>query len=100
MGEGNALQEISALAQTLRPNELEQGGKELAKNLHGYAPVIYASEQNESIADNWKIKFNETGKIPAFYYVVRIYWFYIEYCRRNPDCLHGNYGSSSFLERT
>ena len=69
MGESDALQKIGALAQTLRPDELEQRGKELAKNLHGYTPVIYASEQNESIAYNWKIKFNETGKIPAFYNV-------------------------------
>jgi glucose/mannose-6-phosphate isomerase len=28
--------------------------------------VIYASNRNYSIAYNWKIKFNETGKIPAF----------------------------------
>jgi len=69
MGESDALQKIGALAQTLWPDELEQRGKELAKNLHGFMPVIYASEQNESIAYNWKIKFNETGKIPAFYNV-------------------------------
>lgn len=69
MGEDNALQEIGALAQTLRSDELEQRGKELAKNLYGHTPVIYASEQNKSIAYNWKIKFNETSKIPAFYNV-------------------------------
>jgi len=69
MGEENALEEISTLARTLQPDELEQNGKELAKNLYGFIPIIYASERNESIAYNWKIKFNETSKIPAFYNV-------------------------------
>ena len=29
-------------------------------------PVIYASARNFAVAYNWKIKFNETGKVPAF----------------------------------
>jgi glucose/mannose-6-phosphate isomerase len=29
-------------------------------------PIIYASEKNRALAYNWKIKFNETAKIPAF----------------------------------
>lgn len=41
--------------------------KELAKNLENKIPVIYTSSENRAIAYNWKIKFNETGKIPAFY---------------------------------
>jgi glucose/mannose-6-phosphate isomerase len=31
---------------------------------------VYASGRNRAIAENWKIKFNETGKIPSFYNVV------------------------------
>jgi len=31
--------------------------------------VIYSSKRNVAVAYNWKIKFNETGKIPAFYNV-------------------------------
>lgn len=46
---------------------LEAEGKALAERLQGHIPVIYASNKNYSIAYNWKIKFNETGKIPAFY---------------------------------
>jgi len=40
---------------------------DLAKTLQNKIPVIYTSSQNRAIAYNWKIKFNETGKIPAFY---------------------------------
>jgi glucose/mannose-6-phosphate isomerase len=29
-------------------------------------PVVYASTRNEALAYIWKIKYNETGKIPAF----------------------------------
>jgi glucose/mannose-6-phosphate isomerase len=49
---------------------LEPEGRELASRLNGKVPLIYSSEANYSIAYNWKIKFNETGKIPAFYNVV------------------------------
>lgn len=60
------LREISELAEILKPYELERAGKTLAKKLKGLVPVIYASERNRAIAYNWKIKLNETGKIPAF----------------------------------
>lgn len=61
------LQEISALADALRPEIFEQEGRALAQKLKGYIPIIYGSTRNESLAYNWKIKFNETGKIPAFF---------------------------------
>lgn len=41
--------------------------KELALLLNNKIPVIYTSSNNRAIAYNWKIKMNETGKIPAFY---------------------------------
>ena len=52
---------------SLNPSSFEEKGKELAEKLKGYVPVIYASSKNEAIASSWKIKLNETGKIPAFY---------------------------------
>ena len=61
-----ALSEVSALSKTLLPEELEKNGQELAEKMHHLIPVIYSSEANGAIAYNWKIKFNETGKIPAF----------------------------------
>lgn len=66
MGEERALKEVSELAGLLKPLEYETAGKELAGKLKGYVPVIYSSGRNKALAYNWKIKFNETGKIPAF----------------------------------
>lgn len=61
------LKELSVLANTLDPSSYQDKGEELAEKLKGKIPVIYSSAQNMSLAYNWKIKFNETGKIPAFY---------------------------------
>jgi len=70
MGEKAWLAEAKELANLLHPSREEHRGRDLAKRLHGTVPVIYASDRNRGIAYNWKIKFNETGKIPAFYNVV------------------------------
>ena len=66
MGEKAWLSEAKALAAQLHPAREERRGKDLAKRLYGSVPIIYASMRNFAIAQNWKIKFNETGKIPAF----------------------------------
>ncbi|MDE2018934.1 MAG: hypothetical protein KGJ13_01155 [Patescibacteria group bacterium] len=66
MGEKAWLAEAKTLATQLHPAREERRGKDLAKRLFGSVPVIYASMKNAAIAHNWKIKFNETGKIPAF----------------------------------
>jgi glucose/mannose-6-phosphate isomerase len=70
MGEKGLLSETKSLVSQLHPLREEYRGKELARKLYGNMPVIYASTQNGAIAQNWKIKFNETGKIPAFFNVV------------------------------
>ncbi len=67
MGESDGLREANALALTIHPEALEAAGKDLAQKLHDRVPVIYASTRNRAIAYNWKIKMNETGKIPAFF---------------------------------
>jgi len=67
VGQDDMLQQASALAIDLKPEEFEEQGKKLAETLKGRVPIIYTSNKNYSIAYNWKIKFNETGKIPAFY---------------------------------
>lgn len=66
MGEEDALAESSRLADALDPNKYEGAGKEIAEKIKGKIPVIYTSAPNASLAYVWKIKFNETGKIPAF----------------------------------
>lgn len=63
------LAELSALADILKPEAIEPAGDALAKKIKDHVPVIYASLTNWTLAWNWKIKFNETGKIPAFYNV-------------------------------
>lgn len=50
--------------------EWQKLGQELSAQLSGRVPIIYASRENSSIAYNWKIKFNENAKIPAFYNVL------------------------------
>ena len=60
------LADARMLANTLKPTEYEETGKALAERIHGKVPIIYASRRNRGISYNWKIKFNETGKIPAF----------------------------------
>lgn len=66
MGNKKLSSEMSNAAKTLRPYEIERAGKALAKKLKGHVPVIYSSLRNEPMVYNWKIKFNETGKIPAY----------------------------------
>lgn len=69
MGQENALKDCYKLAKTLNPSKLEGAGKQLAKKLKDKIPIIYCSHHNKAIGYNWKIKLNETGKIPAFYNV-------------------------------
>lgn len=70
MGDSSGLKATAKLAKTLEPGRLEKEGKEIAKAISGRVPVIYASAANETIARNWKIKFNENGKIPAFWNIL------------------------------
>jgi len=69
MRQAKLYKETSILAKTLKGKNYETRGKKLAKTLKNKIPIIYSSENNFSLAYNWKIKFNETGKIPAFYNV-------------------------------
>lgn len=61
---------VSSNVSNLDAAELENQGKILAQKLQNKVPVIYAATAYRSVAYNWKIKFNETAKIPAFYNVI------------------------------
>ncbi len=65
LGEDELFNEVGKLSSSLK--DLEKDGEKLADNLFNKTPVIYSSRRNQTIAYNWKIKFNETGKIPAYY---------------------------------
>lgn len=67
IGEETLLKELAGLESVFKPEELREEGRKLSLKLRGQVPAIYASARNQAIAYNWKIKFNETGKIPAFY---------------------------------
>ncbi|MEK7542314.1 MAG: SIS domain-containing protein, partial [Patescibacteria group bacterium] len=71
VGRNDVVQEATKVGEALvqRAGALELEGKALAEKLQGKIPIVYASNKNYSIAYNWKIKFNETAKIPAFYNV-------------------------------
>jgi glucose/mannose-6-phosphate isomerase len=60
---------LAALKEVTLPANLEELAKPIATDLVNKVPVIYTSRENQAIAYNWKIKLNETGKVPAFYNV-------------------------------
>lgn len=59
------MEELEALAKLNGKASLNKG-KKLGVALSGKIPLIYSSARMASLAYNWKIKFNETGKTPAF----------------------------------
>ncbi len=70
MDKEDELGKLNELENILSPALYEEKGKMLAQNSKDKVPVIYASDRNLSLAYIWKIKLNETGKIPAFYNVL------------------------------
>ncbi len=66
MGDEADLKQARTLSTTLQPEAFEPLGQQLADKLLNTVPVIYASHRNWAIVNNWKIKFNENTKIPAF----------------------------------
>lgn len=63
----NAEKIIKNIARTLRKFDYEAEAKKLAKKLVGKIPVIYTGDQIKILARIWKIKFNETSKVPSFW---------------------------------
>ncbi len=69
IGQDDMLTELSSLADAFDIEDLEKQGQELAARMKDHVPIIYSSQKNWTLAWNWKIKLNETGKIPAFHNV-------------------------------
>lgn len=67
LGEKEIISELKGSVSAFEHDNLKAMGEELAEDLYGRIPVIYSSSRNSSLAYNWKIRFNETGKTPAFY---------------------------------
>ena len=66
-GEEATLKDINDWAKSFDSGELEQLGQKLADQLQDRVPLIYSSGNNAGLARYWKISFNETAKLPAFY---------------------------------
>ncbi|MEK7150943.1 MAG: bifunctional phosphoglucose/phosphomannose isomerase [Patescibacteria group bacterium] len=66
LGDDANLTEAAGIAKSLDAMRYEEQGRALASWLSGAVPIIYSSRLNHAIAYNWKITFNETGKVPAF----------------------------------
>lgn len=67
IGDEELLALTAKLSEQLKPLALQSSGQELAEQCQQLVPVIYAARRNYALAYNWKIKLNETGKVPAFY---------------------------------
>lgn len=67
---GVDIKPLKKIADDLNSSVYDEEGKGLALKFHNAVPVIYSSERNSGLAYAWKIVFNETGKIPAFYNVL------------------------------
>jgi len=67
MGEESILNDISGLSKSLVPDDYKTTGKELAEKLQNRMSLIYSSGTNAGLTRYWKISFNETVKLPAFY---------------------------------
>ncbi len=61
------LKQLKEAGKSIKPDILKEEGRSLANVISNKTPIIYSSNQNLAIVYNWKIKFNETGKIASFY---------------------------------
>ncbi|NOX71988.1 MAG: bifunctional phosphoglucose/phosphomannose isomerase [Candidatus Micrarchaeota archaeon] len=57
-------------AQIVFSNNENNPSKEIAKNLKGKIPIIYAFGPYESVARRAKTQFNENSKVPSFYEIM------------------------------
>lgn len=60
-------EELRTIAGWLKPDTYETESEELAKELKGKIPVVYASDQWKVAARSWKAALNENSKTPAFW---------------------------------
>jgi glucose/mannose-6-phosphate isomerase len=73
--------------QKVNPTEDQIAGMRLAEKLLGKVPLIYASNANLPLAYIWKVKFNETSKIPAF-------------CNTFPELNHNEFTGFDIVDTT
>jgi glucose/mannose-6-phosphate isomerase len=62
----NKDEELMVAAENIKAIKNESVGKKLAAKIAGKIPVIYTTDRLKTLSYIWKIKLNETSKIPAF----------------------------------
>ena len=67
--------------------KIDKQAQDLVPFFENKIPIFYASQGNLSFVYNWKIKMNETAKIPAFYNLF-------------PESNHNELQSYEFIEKT
>ncbi len=67
IGGDTLVKEFQNVGSKLDIDRWKEVGLTLAKELKSSVPIVYSSSDNFGLAYSWKIKFNETAKIPAFY---------------------------------
>lgn len=66
IGSDQSIRELHECAANFNSNEMQRAGAELAAKLENRIPIMYSSKRNAPLGYNWKIRLNETAKIPAF----------------------------------
>lgn len=66
MGNGTLENAIREGGSKVNPSEGQVAGITMAERMVGKVPLIWSSARNLPLAYIWKVKFNETSKIPAF----------------------------------
>lgn len=63
------VEELRAMKEAIDSEQIKNDGLDLAQHLKNKVPVFYSSLQNRALSYIWKIKMNETGKVPSYYNV-------------------------------
>lgn len=63
-------QALMSLAEEIDDIEYEEKAKMMAEVLHNEVPIIYTTSRYRSLAQFWKICFNENAKIQSFFNVI------------------------------
>jgi glucose/mannose-6-phosphate isomerase len=70
MNDSKLVKSLHDVGKSIEPELNKEMGQKLADKLINKNIIVYSSTLNLPIAYNWKIKFNETAKIPASYNVL------------------------------
>lgn len=87
LGDAELETSIRNAGELVDPGEGKDEGATLGRQLEGKIPLVWGSAQNLPLAFIWKIKFNETSKIPAF-------------CNAMPELCHNEFTGMDVVEAT